>query len=790
LKLRGVLFVLFFPFLNLVLSTSGLTASRSTNLSSGDYIYLYDLARDTWECIDYFRAPETGFPYDSNLRPVTTNTTNVGLYLVSVVAAEKLGFIAASQARKRITQILTCLKRIDHWHGFLNNHLSVKGKTQAVPGANAVSDFNKLAAALLVIRQAYPDIQLADELFKRIDWSVLWDEKRDRLCQGFDVTDGTLYFWGHGWLASDVRLAVFLGVASGGLPVKAFNRMERNKIKQYGIEFYRPAWDFAGLFMHGMGNLFLDERVTDIGLSTANFAYAQMQFARDKAYPVWGWSACYRPGQGYTDNGLLSQAVVTPHASALVIDYYPRKVMENLKKLEKLGCRQAFCENGWEYAFGFRDSINLTTGEVSNLYYPGLDQAMLFISLANFLKPGCIRNLFAQDPVVKAGLAKLPYFQRRNGQRLRLYAQRDKQPLPRVNKLTRNTQADILVDQFRDEQLNNLGQKRILSCEKMPSQACHMQTLRDVQHGTVLMLDYDLRHYNQGNIVMIESLYGLDASGCNAVTFWCRGETTQVLPLNFRLQITDTINSRVIGLVEEVGQEWRKVVFPFEMFRGILADPSNLRTLEFRLERAPIEFADKPLNVTKGTLYLTDIRLICLPITELKKQVGELINFKNLVLKSQEQLEGFTRLTGWQTYHDADAELSLKVIRESGPVLCLTYNLGKKGKWVAWEKSFNINLSHDFELSFDLKWQNNNNTLEIKFISPKGAVFGKNLYYSGSLSEWTRVVLHRRNFKYLWGGQKGDKLGTVATFGLAISGKPKTKGVVEIRDFRIKILEK
>ncbi|MCK5219034.1 DUF3131 domain-containing protein, partial [bacterium] len=506
----GSLTLCLFSFLVI---SSPTESSPSQDLSSQDYKYLENLARDTWNGMDYFRAPETGFSNDSNLRPDGTNTTNVGLYLVSVVGAEKMGLITAAQARERINRILTSIKKIDHWKGFLKNHLNVKGLTRAAPGPNAVSDFNKLTAALLVIRQAYPDIKPADELFKRVDWSALW--KQDRLYQAFDVTDGSLKFWGHGWLASDVRMAVFLGVATGGLPVKAFARMERNKVKQYGFEYYRPAWDFAGLFMHGMGNLFMDERFTAMGLSTANFAYVQMLFARNNGYPVWGWSACHRPAQGYTVNGLLSQAVITPHASALVIDYYPRKVIANLKRQEAMGCRKPFKEHGQEYDFGFWDAVNVTTGEISHLYYTGLDQAMLFISLVNFLKPGCIWELFAKDPVVRQGLKKLPYFTGQDEKLAGLYAQRDKEPLPLPAAVSEKPRV-MIIDDFENKKVNSLGYQRRIQCERAPPQACQMSLVKDSVRKNVLKIEYDLSRHDRANAIFIEPLKKLDASGYNA----------------------------------------------------------------------------------------------------------------------------------------------------------------------------------------------------------------------------------------------------------------------------------
>lgn len=763
-----------------VCSRAMATQPAGPSLSEKEYAFLNDLARDTWNCMDYFRASETGFPFDSNLRPPTTNTTNVGLYLVSVTAAEKLGFITGSQARCRIIQILKALKRIDHWHGFLNNHLDTRGKTKAYAGPNAISDFNKLAAALLVVRQAYPDIKLAHELFDLVEWSALW--KNDRFHHGYDVASGALHWWGHGSLASDARMAVFLGVATGGLPAKAFTRLERRKVKQYGVEFYRPAWDYAGIFMHAMSGVFLDERLTDMGFSTANFAYAQMLFAREKAYPVWGWSACDRPGQGYTVHGLLSQEVVTPHASALVIDYYPRRVLANLKALESLGCRRPFEENGRQYAFGFWDSINVITGEVSHLYLTGLDQAMLFISLANFLQPNCVRRLFMQDPVVQKGLTRLEYLQSKDESRLNVYARRDAEDMPVLAREKKAPFREIMLDDFEKASVNSLDIARCLNIEKAPNHAARIQVQTDPSRGAILKIEYDLRRYSQGNAIIVEPLNGLDAAGCNALAFWCRAPSSGKTYLNFRLRITDSMNSRVIGFIEDLGPEWQEIIFPFEMFRGILADTSCLKAVEFRLERTPCDYPDKQIALTHGTLYLDNLRLVRLTKAELQARVRYFLNIGSLTMNAQGQAAGLTRLTGWQIYQDADAHIGLEVTHKPQASLKITYDLGANGKWVACEKPCKIDLSGDFQIHFEIKGSGSNNTFEVKLFSAAGAVFGKHLHQQTAHENWQHIVLGKKDIRHLWGGKPGEELGVINKFGTAVSGQAGTKGTVEVRN--------
>lgn len=361
-------------------------------LSGEDKEYIYSLANDTWRCIDYYVAPETGFPYDSDTKSSYTNTTNVGLYLTSIAAACELGFLDEEGAIARIEKILDSLEKLEDWNGFLNNWIDVRGKTQAAPGTYYISDFNKLPAGLIVVRQKFPQVyEQATRILESIKWPIFYD-KATKSCYGaFDIVNKRLS--GRlGYLASDTRLASFFMIASNAAPAETWYKLDRERIKRYGMSFYKPGWNWGGIFMQAMGGIFLDERKTEVGKSVADFAYVQMLYAKEKNLPVWGWSSSYIPGSGYTEGGFLPTNVITPHASALAIIYYPQKVIENLRTLEAAGARESFKIKGQTYDFGFCDAINIKTGKTTSnpTYLSSLDQTMLFLSLANYLNDGII----------------------------------------------------------------------------------------------------------------------------------------------------------------------------------------------------------------------------------------------------------------------------------------------------------------------------------------------------------------------------------------------------------------
>jgi len=140
--------------------------------------------------------------------------------------------------------------------------------------------------------------------------------------------------------------------------------------------------------------------------SSANFAYAQILHAMDKGYPVWGWSASDSPKDGYLGWGHLKDDVVTPHACVLAISHYPKQVVKNLRKLEKMGARKPYKVKGQPKKFGFRDAIDINTGAVTNNYLY-LDQGMLFLSLVNFLRGDVLRKAGDSESEVKRTRRKI-----------------------------------------------------------------------------------------------------------------------------------------------------------------------------------------------------------------------------------------------------------------------------------------------------------------------------------------------------------------------------------------------
>jgi hypothetical protein len=391
-----------------LLQTTCALAQSGPQFSASDQEYLRQIMRETWDYIDFFRAKQTGYPFDSQKKTDITNTTNIGLYLACLSVAHRLGYISTLEAESRIRPILDSLARTDSWNNLYNNWLDPYGSTAAKPGANNISDYNKLPAGIMLVRQEFPRFgEECSRFLDGLDWSVFYEPQGDKIRYEFDIVKKTTQ--NPLWISKgeDKLLGVFLAIASGKVPAKVWDQLDELEDSRYGLRYYMPGWQGGGLFMQYICSIFIDTRGTNIGRSAANFAAAQILHAKALGLPAWGWSACVSPDDVYLGWGRIRDNIVTPHASALAIGYFPLQAVATLRALEKLGARAPYVMGEYEYDFGFRDSVDLKFNRVAEGYLV-LDQAMLFLSLANAVENDMVHTMFMADPIAKAGVALIP----------------------------------------------------------------------------------------------------------------------------------------------------------------------------------------------------------------------------------------------------------------------------------------------------------------------------------------------------------------------------------------------
>lgn len=288
-------------------------------------------------------------------------------------------------------------------------------------------DNGHLTAALTVVGQAYDgDLgERATALVRAQDYSPFYHPENGRLIGGYDFQLG-MAGWTYGMLNSEPRVASYCAIRKGDIPKTHWWQLNRtylpdadwtqqqaegrwrtyNGVKVFeghynydGIQ-YVPSWGGAQ-FEALMPSLFLKEPelgTEGFGKNNEHWTRVQIKFAKDQGWSVWGLSPCGTPdgygvfgvpAQGAWDGYYTPGPTVTPHAAFLALDYAPEATLTNVKRLRRMGI---------EGKYGFYDSVNATTGELTKKYY-ALDQGMSIGAITNHLTDGAIREYFHESEI-------------------------------------------------------------------------------------------------------------------------------------------------------------------------------------------------------------------------------------------------------------------------------------------------------------------------------------------------------------------------------------------------------
>ncbi|MBK9519952.1 MAG: carbohydrate-binding protein [Anaeromyxobacter sp.] len=439
------------PFLARALSRS----APRRELAPADRAFLLELARKTWGWFEIYMGPEDhGLPVD-NFQEVPgpkvahrTSPTNVGMGLLSALAAHDLGFIRAVDLAERVDATLTTIEGLERIEGHLFNWYDTQSLAPLLPRYVSTVDSGNLAGALVTLAEGLQELARAgpapddgppvpaarlEGLAARaaafaaeMSFRFLYDPRRRLLAIGYRAADaegpGGLDDADYDLLASEARLASFLAIAKGDLPELHWFRLGRIVTGVHGVptllswsgtmfEYLMPM-----LLMRSYPGTLLDE-------SCRAAVRRQQDYAADRGVP-WGisesaydlvdrqenhqYKAFGVPGLGLK-RGLGDELVVAPYASALAVMVDPARAVANLRRL---------AAEGLEGAHGYFDAIDYTrrradepgggAGDVPAprgvvvRSYLAHHQGMTLTAIANALQGNRMVARFHADPRVRA----------------------------------------------------------------------------------------------------------------------------------------------------------------------------------------------------------------------------------------------------------------------------------------------------------------------------------------------------------------------------------------------------
>ena len=246
-----------------------------------------------------------------------------------------------------------------------------------------------------------------------MDFSFLLDTDNKLLAIGFRTGDSALDQSHFDLLASEARLASFIGIAKGDLPPSHWFRLGRS-MTPMGTDAALISWS-GSMFEYLMPLLVMRSPPESILDSTYRAVVRrQIEYGSSRQVP-WGISEAaysardvrlvyqYRafgvPGLGF-ERGLSEDLVVAPYATMLAAMVEPRESVANLTRLNRLGALGSY---GYYEAVDFTATRLPESGEpVLVRAYMAHHQAMSLVAVANVVFAGFARDLFHADAMVRA----------------------------------------------------------------------------------------------------------------------------------------------------------------------------------------------------------------------------------------------------------------------------------------------------------------------------------------------------------------------------------------------------
>lgn len=574
------------------------------DLTPGNKKYLLRLSKETWNCINYLSQSPMGLPYDDTKKAGYTSTSNIGMYLTSIIIAYKFNFISKKNAIKRINKILNAYKKFKKFDGFCQTWNSVLDCSPLYTDRwVSLLDTGNLIFGFITVKEFFPGFKTKiEEILKQMNYEKFYNKYKRELYGGINARDGLINKnWKLELIGADSRLISFYFVALGIADIEYWNDLKRKYEGHHKYKYFQPGMMGGGLFMQYYSGLYLDERFTILGKSAANFAYMQMIYAKKNNIPVWGWSASDSPHHGYLGWAALKNDVVTPHASVLASVYYPDKVIKNLKEFDKLGVRKFYKDENKRYAFGFKDAYDLKSKDAAQNYLL-LDQSFIFLTLGNILLDGILWETVKKDKIIQAGLQKINDY-KKNNQLKQVYQKRDLEPLTDIFEQddTPKKQAFLITD-FENEEFKNKNIKKIFEWKNCSEEDQGVEIeIEEVEDNRkhVLMVDYDVESKNSAWNAVWFKLKELDARGYNSIGFDIKGDYEKGIPNQIKIEFHNSSGIFIYRL-KNIKSTWQRIYIPFKHFSGFFISKQGFTDLAFMFE-------DSKVGSKNGRIYLDNI---------------------------------------------------------------------------------------------------------------------------------------------------------------------------------------
>lgn len=361
-----------------------------------------------------------------------TSPTNIGLYLLSVLAARDMNLIDTHTLFEKVENTISTVEKLDKWKGHLLNWYNTKSLAALTPRYVSTVDSGNFVCCLVALREGLYDYQNEygavgdlDLRIKKIiddtDLGVLYNDKRRLFHLGFDLERNELSPIYYDFLMSEARMTSFYAIAKRIVPKRHWGALGRTLTRQNG--YTGPVSWTGTMFEYLMPHLLLPVYEDSMSAETLRFViYCQKRRVKDRGVP-WGisesgfYSFDANLNYQYEANGVQKLAlkrgmndslVISPYSTFLALPFDRSAGMKNLRRLEKLGM---YGHCGFFEAADF--TLSRTGGEMAIVKsFMAHHIGMSIVSADNALNDGIMQERFMRNHEMRAAkdllLEKIP----------------------------------------------------------------------------------------------------------------------------------------------------------------------------------------------------------------------------------------------------------------------------------------------------------------------------------------------------------------------------------------------
>jgi cyclic beta-1,2-glucan synthetase len=155
----------FSPALGWLLNFRPAPRPIQARLLERDHRYLRTIARRTWRFFSAFVSDETAWLPPDNYQvshreqlAMRTSPTNIGLWMLSALAAHDFGYLTVDQVLDRLTRTLATIVRLERYEGHLLNWYDIPTLAPLEPRYVSAVDSGNLLGALWTLRQGLEEL--------------------------------------------------------------------------------------------------------------------------------------------------------------------------------------------------------------------------------------------------------------------------------------------------------------------------------------------------------------------------------------------------------------------------------------------------------------------------------------------------------------------------------------------------------------------------------------------------------------------------------------------------------